>query len=57
MLSDVLGKLYAEECNESQLDTLEEEVHLALALCERDSPANLQVIVFHLLHHLPRFLK
>lgn len=36
---------------------IEQQVHRVLALLERDFPVSMQVIVFHLLHHLPMFLK
>ena len=39
------------------IDSLEEQVHKVLALLERDFPVSLQVIVFHLLHHLLMFMK
>lgn len=47
----------AEDVSIDMLDDLERAVHHALALFERDFPVSLQVIVFHLLHHLPMFIK
>ena len=35
----------------------EEKTHYTLALIERDFPVSLNIIVFHLLHHLPFYLK
>ena len=54
-LCDVLSELLAEELDSSYLHTLKYRVHRALALLERDFPVSLNVIVFHLLHHLPFF--
>ena len=56
-LCDVLSELVAEEVDMSHIDALEYRTHRVLALLERDFPVSLQVIVFHLLHHLPFFLK
>lgn len=56
-LFDVLSELVAEEVDMSRIDVLEYRTHRVLALLERDFPVSLQVIVFHLLHHLPFFLK
>ena len=56
-LSDVLSVLVAEEVDMSTIDVVEYRTHRVLALLERDFPVSLHVIVFHLLHHLPMFLK
>lgn len=56
-LFDVLSKLCAEVIYQHSLDELEEEVHEVLVLIERDFPVSLQVIVFHLLHHLPTYIR
>lgn len=56
-LFDVLTDVCAEDVSIDMLDDLERAVHHALALFERDFPVSLQVIVFHLLHHLPMFIK
>lgn len=53
---DVLSELVAEGVDMSRIDILEYRTHRVLALLERDFPVSLHVIVFHLLHHLPRFL-
>ena len=39
------------------IDEIAKQVHTVLALVERDFPVSMQVIVFHLFHHLPMFLK
>ena len=54
---DVLSLLVAEGVNVSDLDSLEYRVHRVLSLLERDFPVSLHVIVFHLLHHLPMFIR
>lgn len=56
-LFDVLKRICAESVIIDAIQLLEEHVHTVLALIERDFPLSLQVIVFHLLHHLPRFIK
>ncbi len=56
-LCDVVAQLCAEVIDVHELDALEVRVHRVLALLERDFPVSLHVIVFHLLHHLPTFLK
>lgn len=56
-LFDMLTLLYAEEIDLDSIDQIEEDLHKVLALFERDFPLSLQVIVFHLLHHLPIYLK
>ena len=56
-LFDVITRVCAEDVVMDTIDNLEEEVHRALAFFERDFPISLQVIVFHLLHHLPAYVK
>ena len=56
-LCDVVSELVSEEIDASQLDTLEYRTNRVLSLVERDFPVSLNVIVFHLLHHLPMFLR
>ncbi len=53
----VLAHVCAEELRVAEMDSLEQRVHRVLALLERDFPVSLHVITFHLLHHLPLFLK
>ena len=53
---DILTRLYAKELHPSMVCSLETEVHKGLVLIERDFPLSLQVIVFHLLNHLPTFI-
>ena len=54
---DIISKICSEEIILNEMCDLETEVHEVLALLERDFPVSLHVIVFHLLHHLPMFLK
>lgn len=56
-LCNVLSMLVAEEIDMSCIDNLEYRTHRVLALLERDFPVSLNVIVFHLLHHLPVYLR
>ena len=56
-LFDVITRLCAEEIKMDVIENLEVDVHRALACFERDFPVSLQLIVFHLLHHLPRYVK
>ncbi len=56
-LCDVLAQVCSEELRVAEMDDLEHRVHRVLALLERDFPVSLHVITFHLLHHLPMFLK
>ena len=56
-LCDVMSLLLSEEVCISKLDALENRVHRVLSLLERDFPVSLHVIVFHLLHHLPMFIR
>ena len=55
-LFDVLSQLCAEIIDVGHLNTLEVDVHRALACLERDFPVSLHVAVFHLLHHLPFYI-
>ena len=57
ILFNVITDLCSEVVDETTVSLLEQRVHQALALIERDFPLTLQVIVFHLLHHLPAYLK
>lgn len=56
-LFDVITSACAENFAVDSITDLEHKVHRALALFERDFPVSLQVIVFHLLHHLPMYIK
>ena len=56
-LFDVIRDLCSEDIDIRCIDELEKRVHHALVLLERNFPLSLQVIVFHLLHHLPIFLR
>ena len=54
---DVLSSLCAEVIDLTTIDDLEYDVHKALSLMERDFPVSVHVVVFHLLHHLPAYLR
>ena len=64
-LFDVIKALCTEEIDSMHITdlesrvhkALESRVHKALVLIERDFPLSMQFIVFHLLHHLPMFLR
>ena len=56
-LCDVLALLCSEEVYLNEIDAIELRVHRVLSLLERDFPVSLHVIVFHLLHHLPEYLR
>ena len=56
-LCDVLISARQEELSIDVMDDLEVSLHRSLALLERDFPASINVMVFHLLHHLPMFLQ
>ena len=56
-LSDVVSKLVDEEINPVHLDKLEYRVHRVLSLLERDFPVSIQVVMLHLLHHLPFYIR
>ena len=57
VLCDILASVCQEELTTSFIDTLESGLHQSLARIERDFPTSINVIVFHLLHHLPLFLR
>ena len=56
-LCDTTSKICSEKIILEELCEVEAQVHEVLALLERDFPVSLHVVVFHLLHHLPKFLK
>ena len=56
-LCNVLSVLVAEGVDMSCIDDLEYRTHRVLVLLDRDFPVLLNVIVFHLLHHLPMYLR
>ena len=56
-LCDVLAALLDYGIAESDIDSLEYRLHRVLSLLERDFPVSLHVIVFHLLHHMPMFIR
>ena len=54
---DVIKCICTECIDTTSLASLGQRVHRVVALLERDFPISLQVIVFHLLHHLTVFLE
>ena len=56
-LCDVLTNASQEELSVDVMDDLEVSLHRSLVLLERDYPTSINVMVFHLLHHLPMFLQ
>ena len=59
ILINVLSQLCVEmvHMDITLLNSLEHDVHQALALLERDFPVSMHVCVFHLLHHLPFYIR
>ena len=56
-LCDVLSILCSEQVNIQNMDAVEYRVHRVLSLMERDFPTTIHVITFHLLHHLPMYMR
>lgn len=56
-LCDVLSDLCCRAIDVAKIDTLEYRLNRVLSLLERDYPVSIHVIMFHLLHHLPMFVK
>ena len=56
-LCNVLSDLCSRSINVVEVDGLEYRLNRVLALLERDYPVSLHVIMFHLLHHLPMFIR
>ena len=56
-LCDVVADLCAMSIDPEEMHSLEYRTSRALSLLERDYPVTLHVIVCHLLHHLPMFLR
>ena len=56
-LCDVVKLLTDDFVKQQDIDAMEYRLHRALSLVERDFPVSLNVIVFHLLHHLPLFIR
>lgn len=53
----MIAEVCAEELKVAEMEILEHRVHRVVALLERDFPVSLQVITFHLFHHMPLFLQ
>ena len=56
-MCDVIAALSARSVDLSEVDRIEYRVSTALSLFERDYPISTHVIVFHLLHHLPMYVR
>lgn len=56
-LCDVVSELLDYNVDDDAIDSIEYRVHRVLSLLERNFPVSLHVIVFHLLHHLPIFIR
>ena len=56
-LCDLIEILTSDTVCVQYLDSVEYRVHRVLSLLERDFPISLHVVVFHLLHHLPMFVR
>lgn len=54
---DVVSLLCKDQVDIQSIDALEVRVHRVLSLLERDFPTCVHVISFHLLHHLPMFVR
>ena len=56
-LCDVVCLLCQEPLYLRTMDTLEYRVHKVLSLLERDFPVSVHVVMIHLMHHVPQFLR
>lgn len=56
-ICDIIAALSVSMIDPSELDDTEYRVSKALSLLERDYPVSIHVIVFHLLHHLPMYVR
>lgn len=56
-MCDVVAALSASAIDPSEVDSIEYRVSKVLSLLERDYPISIHVIVFHLLHHLPMYVR
>lgn len=56
-ICDVVSLLCKDEVDMQSIDALEVRVHRVLSMVERDFPTCVHVISFHLLHHLPMFVR
>ena len=56
-LCNILADVCVEVVDATHLHTLENNMHIALSLLERDFPVSLHVCVIHLLHHLPFYMR
>lgn len=56
LLCDTVTKIHSPSITTDMISVIEQNIHLSLTLLERDFPISLNVIVFHLLHHLPLYM-
>ena len=56
-LCDVLSILCSEQVNIQNMDAVEYRVHRVLSLMERDFSTTIHIIILHLLHHLPMYMR
>ena len=57
-LFDIIAELCAEDIDVQNINDIETKVHkVLLVFVERDFPLSMQLIVFHLLHHHPMFIR
>ena len=56
-LCDTITKIHSPSITAAMISELEQDIHHVLALLERNFPVSLNVIVFHLLHHLPLYMQ
>ena len=56
-LCDVISLLTRDSIKLGDIDAIEYRLHRVLSTLERDFPVSLHVIVFHLLHHLPMYIR
>ena len=52
-----MSKLVDEEINPVHLDKLEYRVYRVSSSLERDFPISMQVVMLHLLHHFPFYIR
>lgn len=57
LLCDTVTKIHSPSIKTDIISEIEQNIHSSLALLERDFPVSLNVMVFHLLHHLPLYMR
>ena len=56
-MCDVVAALSVSAIDPSEVDSTEYRISKVQSLLERDYPISIHVIVFHLLHHLPMYVR